>query len=316
MTAADVVTVGETMLLGVVSPPGRLRHAGSMAVGIGGAESNVAIALARLGLRARWISLLGDDEPGQTVLNRIRAEGVDTSAVRRVPGRPTGLYLREQVGGAVRVTYYRQGSAASTLAPGGVDPAHLAGARWLHLTGITPALSPECAEATRWLARAAREVGVRVSYDVNFRSKLWDASAAADFTASMLPLVDLLLVGTEEGHALWAWDDDERLARRLSEQGPGEVVLKRGPAGAAALVDSHFVESAGFPVHEVDPIGAGDAFAAGYLFAHLSGSSPADRLRTGNALGALCVRGHGDYESLPSREELDDFLHDRTSLGR
>lgn len=316
MTAADVVTVGETMLLGVVSPPGRLRHAGSMTVGIGGAESNVAIALARLGLRARWVSLLGDDEPGQTVLNRVRAEGVDTSAVRRVPGRRTGMYLREQVGGAVRVTYYREGSAASTLAPGGVDPDHLAGAQWLHLTGITPALSPECAEATRWLARTARELGVRVSYDVNFRSKLWDAASAAAFTTSMLPLIDLLLVGTEEGRALWSWDGDEQVARDLSDRGPAEVVLKRGSAGAAALVEGNFVESPCFAVHEVDPIGAGDAFAAGYLFAHLSGSTPADRLRTGNALGALCVRGHGDYESLPSRKELDDFLHDRTSLGR
>jgi 2-dehydro-3-deoxygluconokinase len=316
VTAPDVVTVGETMLLGVVSPPGRLRHARSMTVGIGGAESNVAIALARLGMRARWIGLLGDDEPGQTVLNRIRAEGVDTGAVQRVKERPTGLYLREQVGDAVRVTYYRQGSAASTLAPGTVGPEQLAGARWLHLTGITPALSAECAEATRWLARTARELGVRVSYDVNFRSKLWDASAAASFATSMLPLVDLLLVGTEEGRALWPWDDDEQVARTLAERGPAEVVLKRGSAGAASFVEGEFLESPGFAVGELDPIGAGDAFAAGYLFAHLSGVAAAERLRVGNALGALCVRGHGDYESLPSREELDDFLHDRTTLGR
>lgn len=316
MTAPDVVTVGETMLLGVVSPPGRLRHARSMTVGIGGAESNVAIALARLGMRARWIGLLGDDEPGQTVLNHIRAEGVDTSAVQRLPGHPTGMYLREQVGDAVRVTYYRRGSAASALQPRTVDPAQLAGARWLHLTGITPALSTECAAATRWLAQAAREAGVRVSYDVNFRSKLWDASTAAAFTTSILPLVDLLLVGTEEGCALWPWDDDERVARRLADSGPAEIVLKRGSTGAAALVDGHFLESPGFAVREVDPIGAGDAFAAGYLFAHLADHEATARLRTGNALGALCVRGHGDYESLPSRAELDDFLHDRTTLGR
>lgn len=316
MTAPDVVTVGETMLLGVVSPPGRLRHARSLSVGIGGAESNVAIALARLGVPTRWIGLLGQDEPGQTVLDRIRAEGVDTSAVRRVPDRPTGLYLREQVGDTVHVTYYRQGSAASTLAAGTVDPAHLAGAQWLHLTGITPALSPACAEATRWLARTAREVGVRVSFDVNFRSKLWDADAAATFTSSMLPEVDLLLVGTEEGRALWPWDGDEQVARRLGDQGPTEVVLKRGADGAACLSEGDYVPSPGFAVPELDPIGAGDAFAAGYLFGHLSGCSVPQRLRTANALGALCVRGYGDYESLPSRSELDDFLADRTHLGR
>ncbi|MFK5633967.1 sugar kinase [Ornithinimicrobium sp. LYQ103] len=316
MTTPDVVTVGETMLLGVVSPPGRLRHARSLAVGIGGAESNVAIALARLGVPTRWIGLLGQDEPGQTVLDRIRAEGVDTSAVQRVPDRPTGLYLREQVGNTVHVTYYRRGSAASTLSSDSIDPRQLDGATWLHLTGITPALSPECATATQWLARTAREAGVRVSYDVNFRSKLWDVATAASFTTTILPWVDLLLVGTEEGRALWPWDGDEQVARRLADQGPAEVVLKRGAEGAACLEDGSFVQSPGFVVPELDPIGAGDAFAAGYLFAHLSGGAVPQRLRTANALGALCVRGHGDYESLPSRGELDDFLSDRTHLGR
>lgn len=316
MTTPDVVTVGETMLLGVVSPPGRLRHARSLAVGVGGAESNVAIGLARLGVAARWISLLGDDEAGQTVLDRIRAEGVDTSAVRRVADHPTGLYLREQVGDTVRVSYYRQGSAASTLTPGDVDTVHLQGATWLHLTGITPALSPGCAAFVGWLASEARQGGLRVSYDVNYRSRLWDAPSARAFTDSVLPSVDLLLVGTDEGSALWPWDDDERVARRLSEQGPAEVVLKRGGAGAAAWAEGRFTESPAYPVTQSDPIGAGDAFAAGYLYAHLSGARPGERLRTANALGALCVRGHGDYEGLPSRRELDDFLHDRTDPGR
>lgn len=316
MTAPAVVTIGETMLLGVVSPPGRLRHAHSLAVGIGGAESNVAIALSRLGVPTRWIGLLGQDEPGQTVLDRVRAEGVDTSAVQRVPDRRTGMYLREQVGDTVQVTYYRQCSAASTLSPDSIDPTELDGATWLHLTGITPALSPECAKATQWLAKTAREAGVRVSYDVNFRSKLWDADTAATFTTSMLPWVDLLLVGTEEGRGLWPWDGDEQVARRLAHEGPAEVVLKRGADGAACFEDGEFVQSPGFVVTELDPIGAGDAFAAGYLFAHLSGWGVPQRLRIANALGALCVRGHGDYESLPSHGELDDFLSDRPKLGR
>lgn len=316
MTAPAVVTAGETMLLGVVSPAGRLRHARSLDVGIGGAESNVAIGLTRLGVPTRWISLLGDDEPGQTVLDRIRAEGVDTSAVRRLAGHPTGMYLREQVGSTVRVTYYRQGSAASTLAPGGIDTQDLQGATWLHLTGITPALSDDCAAFVGWVAAEARQAGLKVSYDVNYRSRLWDAPSARTFTESLLPSVDLLLVGTEEGRVLWPWDDDEAMARRLAGQGPTDVVLKRGSAGAASWTDGAFTESPAFTVKQVDPIGAGDAFAAGYLFAHLCGCSAPDRLRTANALGALCVRARGDYEGLPSRRELDDFLDNRTDLGR
>src|SRR5918993_1891587 len=159
----DVVTAGETMVLCVPPRPGRLRHAGSLQLKIGGAESNLAVALSRLGLSAGWASYLGDDEPGQLVLDRVRAEGVDTSQVRRLKDYPTGLYLREQVGTDVRVYYYRQGSAASTMPPKAFDPDYLSDATFLHLTGITPALSEDCRAFVLW---AAREVGARVSFDV------------------------------------------------------------------------------------------------------------------------------------------------------
>lgn len=314
--AGAVVCVGESMMLGLTTRPVRLRHATTLEVRAAGAESNVAIGLTRLGHDARWVSLLGEDEPGQLVLDRVRAEGVDTRWVRRVPGRPTGLMLRDQVGGSPRVTYYRAGSAASTLAPGAVDLTCLDGAAWLLLGGITPALSPSCAELVRWLAHEARERGVRVAYDVNHRTKLWDSAQARSFTDRLLPDVDLLLVGTDEGALLWDWDDDERQARRLASAGPAEVVLKRGAAGAAAWAEDRFWESAPARVTQVDPIGAGDAFAAGYLSAHLDGLGVAQRLRTAGATGAMCVREPGDYEGLPDRRELDDFLNDRTDPGR
>src|ERR671917_417459 len=203
-----VVTAGETMVLVVPPGPGRLRHAGSVTLSIGGAESNVAIGLSRLGVPASWVSALGEDELGELVLHRVRAEGVDTSAVRRVPDRPTGLYLREEVAGALRVYYYRSGSAASTLAPGAFDPAVLDGATFLHLTGITGALSPESAEFLTWAAQSARAAGVRVSYDVNYRSRLWEPAAARAATEALLPYVDVLLVGDDEARALWGRGDD------------------------------------------------------------------------------------------------------------
>jgi 2-dehydro-3-deoxygluconokinase len=310
-----VVTAGETMVLVVPPSPGRLRHATSAILSIGGAESNVAIGLARLGVPSSWVSALGEDELGELVLHRVRAEGVDTGAVRRVPDRPTGLYLREEVAGALRVYYYRAGSAAATLAPGAFDPAVLDGAAFLHLTGITGALSPESAEFLPWAARTAREAGVRVSYDVNYRSRLWDPAAARAASEALLPHVDVLLVGDEEARALWGWDEETCL-ERFAGAGPGEVVLKLGARGCVASVDGERLTSPGFPARQVDPIGAGDAFAAGYLAATLWGLDAPERLRTANAMGAFCVQNLGDYEGLPSRRELTSFLEQTVDLGR
>ena len=312
----EVVTAGETMILGVPALPGRLRHAPGLELKIGGAESNVAVALSRLGLSAGWVGYLSADEPGQIVLDRIRGEGVDTSRVRRLEDAFTGLYLREKVGGEVRVYYYRRGSAASKMSPEAFDPDYLSGAAFLHLTGVTPALSTDCRAFVLWAARRARTSGVRVSFDVNYRSKLWSASEARGFTEEVLPLVDLLFVGDQEARALWG-RDDERFVRELAEgQGPQEVVLKRGERGSLVLLEGEILEQPAFPAVEVDPIGAGDAFDAGYLAGHRWGLTPEERLRTANAMGALSVATLGDYEGLPSKDELRDFIEGRRALGR
>ena len=303
------------MVLGVPARPGRLRHAPGLELKIGGAESNLAIALSRLGLSAGWISSLGDDEPGQLVLDRVRGEGVDTSQVRRIEGYPTGLYLREKVGGETRVYYYRRGAAASTMAPGAFDPHYLRGADFLHLTGITPALSEECRDFTLWAAREARENETRVSFDVNYRSKLWSPEEARSFVEEMLPQTDLLLVGDDEARALWGREDEE-FVRELAAAGPREVVLKRGGEGCLGLVEERLIAQPVFDVEEVDSIGAGDAFDAGYLAGHLWGLDAEQRLRVANAMGALSVATLGDYEGLPDREELWAFLEGRKALGR
>jgi 2-dehydro-3-deoxygluconokinase len=311
----DVITVGETMVLGVPPRPGRLRHASSLELKIGGAESNLAIALSRLGLSAGWAGYLGDDEPGQLVLDRIRAEGVDTSRVSRIKERPTGLYLREQIGTDVRVYYYRQGSAASTMHGDAFDPCYLGGAKFVHLSGITPALSVDCRAFVLWAAKEARASGARVSFDVNYRSKLWGTEAAREFVEEILPHVYVLLAGDEEARALWG-RDDEGFVRELAERGPEEVVLKRGSKGSLALLEGEVVEHHAFTVTEVDPVGAGDAFAAGYLAGHLWGMPAEERLRVANAMGALSVATLGDYEGLPDEDELWAFLEGEESLGR
>jgi 2-dehydro-3-deoxygluconokinase len=311
----SVITAGETMVLGVPARPGRLRHATSLELKVGGAESNVAIALSRLGISAGWVSFLGDDEPGQLVLDRVRGEGVDTSQVRRLQDHPTGLYLREQVGAATRVYYYRLGSAASAMSENAFDPSYLEGAAFLHLTGITPALSEECGRFVLWVAEEAGESGTRLSFDVNYRSKLWSSEEARAFAEELLPRVDLFFAGDEEARALWGRDDEEFL-RELTEMGPREVVLKRGKEGSVVVLGDEVLEQGAFPVEEVDPVGAGDAFVAGYLAGHLWDLGPEERLRVANAMGALSVATLGDYEGLPDREELRAFLEGRKALGR
>ena len=311
----DVISAGETMVLGIPPRPGRLRHAGGLELKIGGAESNLAIALSRLGLSTGWASYLGDDEPGQLVLDHIRAEGVDTSQVRRITGHPTGLYLREQVGTDVRVYYYRQGSAASMMQRGAFDPGYLEGAKFVHLTGITPALSNDCRAFTLWAAREAHAAGARVSFDVNYRSKLWGTEEVREFVEEILPDVYLLFFGDEEARALWG-RDDEALVRDLARKGPEEVVLKMGSEGSLALVEGEVLEHSAFAVAEVDPVGAGDAFAAGYLAGYLWDLPAEERLRVANAMGALSVATLGDYEGLPGKDELRAFLDDERSLGR
>ncbi|HSK99180.1 MAG TPA: sugar kinase [Rubrobacteraceae bacterium] len=310
----EVVTAGETMILGVPAMPGRLRHAAGLELKVGGAESNVAIALSRLGVSAGWVSYLSADEPGQIVLDRVRAEGVDTSRVRRLEEASTGLYLREKIGTEVRVYYYRRSSAASRMGPEAFDPEYLRGATFLHLTGITPALSADCRAFVVWAAQQARASGVRVSFDVNYRSKLWSAAEARGFAEEVLPLVDLLFVGDEESRVLWGREDEE-FVRELSG-GAREVVLKKGKRGSLVLLEGDILEHSGFSVVEVDPIGAGDAFNAGYLAGHMWGLGPEERLRTANAMGALSVSTLGDYEGLPGREELQDFIDGRKTLGR
>jgi 2-dehydro-3-deoxygluconokinase len=310
----NVVTAGETMVLMTPAQPGRLRHATQLELRIGGAESNVAIALARLEEHVGWVSWLSTDELGELVLARIRAEGVETSQIRRMPGS-TGLYIRERLGDAVRAYYYRNGSVASQMNEGAFDPAYLDGAQFLHLTGITPALSPSCQRFMPWAMNEAKRRGVKVSFDVNYRSKLWSAQAARTAIEELLPLVDLLLIGDEEAEALWG-ESGEALLHTFAQRGPSEIVLKRGAAGSTALVDGVVTEEPGFVVTAVDSIGAGDAFAAGYLAGHLWQANPQIRLRIANAMGAYAVMNTGDYEGLPTKAELMSFLEGRKDLGR
>ncbi|GAA1085204.1 sugar kinase [Pseudonocardia alni] len=308
-----VVTLGETMAL--LTPPDRITAGSALWVGIGGAESNAAIGLARLGCDATWIGRVGDDDLGTAVVREIRAEGV-TVLAGRDPDAPTGMMLKEVRGGRPRrVRYYRSTSAAARWCPEDLDPVVdvVAGARVLHLTGITPALGSGPLAVVRRAIAISRDAGVTVVLDVNHRRALWTDERARSVLTGLLGGVDVLLAGPDEAAMLLGEPEEDPspqagtdLATRLTALGPGTAVVKLGELGAAGADAHGAVVVPTTPVEVVDPVGAGDAFAAGFLERTLAGAPLADRIARGNACGGAVCRVRGDWEGLPFRDELDD----------
>lgn len=306
----EVVTLGETLIQMNPQTSGLLRHVRQFDRYVAGAESNVAIGLERLGHRTGWISRVGADEFGACVRSVIRGEGVDTSHVIQDEDAPTGVFfLERRRSDLTRVQYYREGSAASRLSPDDLDPGYIGQAEYLHLTGITPALSTSCRE-TAWAAlRIADEREVSVSFDPNLRHKLWAASEARAVLREMIPRTDLVLSGEEEATLLTGKEMPEAAARALLTMGPDQVVVRLGDEGALAVGEEGDVVREGpIDVEVVDVVGAGDAFNAGFLAGQLR-NEPLDRaLRLGNIAGGMATTVRGDSEGLPTWEEVEPFL--------
>jgi 2-dehydro-3-deoxygluconokinase len=302
----DVVTLGESMVLFLAQQAGPLREASTFEKHIGGAESNVAIGICRLQHSAGWISRVGDDELGRAILFRLRGEGVDVSRVIVDAEAPTGVMIRERREvGPLDVAYYRRGSAASRLTPSDVDEDYVAGAKVLHLTGITPALSASCRETTFAAAEVARAAGVRVVLDPNMRRKLWSADEARATLRDLVAKVDVVLPGTEEAELLTGSSDALTAARDLLRLGPELVVVKLGAEGAIAVTLDRVVRAPGISLPRVvDPVGAGDAFAAGFHAGWLRNLSLEDTLALANRCGAVATTVAGDIEALPRWEEV------------
>ena len=303
----DVVTLGETMVLLLAEQTGPMREATTFRRHIAGAETNVAVGLARLGRSAGWISRVGDDEFGRAVVFRVRGEGVDTSRVISDPTAPTGVVIRERREvGPIEQVYYRRGSAASHLSPGDLDPSYISSAKYLHLTGITPALSDTCRETVFAAAEIATGAGVMLVLDPNYRSKLWSRDEFRKVVRDLASRTNILLPGIDEAELLTGASDPEIAARQLQKLGPSLVVLKLGAEGALAVTADELTR---VPAHAlervIDPVGAGDAFAAGLLSGLLGGLATVDALRLANRCGALAMTAPGDMESLPTRAELE-----------
>ncbi|MFE6729893.1 sugar kinase [Streptomyces californicus] len=354
-TTTDVVCLGESMVTFLPSQPGRLADVPSFGRGIGGAESNVACALAAAGHRAAWVGRVGADGFGDHLVETIASYGVDTSAVRRDPARPTGVYFRTATDRGTdthEVAYYRAGSAASAMSPENVPYEALFAGRVLHLSGITAALSPDCLALLRELT-APRPGRPLVSFDVNHRPHLWRGCAEdASVLLELARRADLVFVGEDEAEEAWGIVGAEAIRAALPE--PSVLVVKRGSAGAtvfaselrpgprgaeaagtAALAASTDTvsaatpaRSAATPVDTVTPVpalrvdvvaavGAGDAFAAGFLSATLRGLPVRDRARHGHLMAAAVLTVPGDLTDPPSRDRADRLVAlDDAAWGR
>jgi 2-dehydro-3-deoxygluconokinase len=288
---------------------GLIENGGDFSVGIGGAEANVCIAASRLGADTTWVGRLGNDRMGDLIARRLVANGVTTS-VTRDPGFTGLMICTRRTNTVFEVDYHRSGSAGSRLAPADLTDETLDTADVLHVTGITPALSGSAQEAVLAAVARARDRGILVSFDVNFRAKLWTRSDPAELLRTIAISSDIVFAGTEEAEILVgaATSTPADLAGAIAAQGPREVIVKLGERGSVALIDDTSYTTPAIATTMLDPVGAGDAFVAGYLVERINGQTAERRLDTAVRMGAIAVSVPGDCENLPFRDELDTLL--------
>lgn len=303
----DVVSLGESMLRLSVPTGARLDDARALDLEIGGAEGNLCVALARLGRRTGWVGRLPDHALGNAVLRTYHADGVDVSAARRVAGERLGTYFIEYASQprAIQVIYDRADSAAAHMTVDDVDWDYLLDTRVLHLTGITAALSDSCYAVVAEACRRARAAGVALSFDVNYRAKLWDAATAGARLRPLIAEADILFCKSADATLLFGCRGEQReLLESLQGLTRAQAVFSTfGERGAALLAGGEFIAQPAIPVQIVDRIGSGDAFAAGALDGWLDGDVRAGLLR-GVALAAIALSQRGD-RVLSTRAELN-----------
>ncbi|MFJ9857776.1 sugar kinase [Streptomyces albogriseolus] len=341
----DVVALGESMVTFLPSSPGRLADVPAFHRSIGGAESNVACALAAVGHTTRWVSRVGADGFGDHLVEAIGAYGVDVSYVRRDLDRPTGVYFRtagDRAGDTHEVAYYRAGSAASAMSPAGVDLDAVRAGRVLHLSGITAALSSGCLDLMRELT-APHPNRPLISFDVNHRPGLWGEAYGPEVLLELARRADIVFVGDDEAEEAWGLTGGPTAIREALPE-PGTLVVKQGGEGAVAFRtgcgqscrwgdggpparakprvgeggrdgtpqspgrDTTPRPAATAPALKVDVVattGAGDAFAAGFLSATLRGLPLTARLRHGHLMAAATLTAPGDLAAPPPRPLAD-----------
>ncbi|GGN79701.1 carbohydrate kinase [Streptomyces albiflavescens] len=307
-SGGPVCCVGETMAALAPDPPQPLEQADGLRLSVAGAESNVAMYLADHGVHVSWLSAVGDDALGRRVRAAIAAAGVDVSGVRTDANRPTGLLVKDPDSTGTRVHYYRTNSAAAALGTDLLDAEELRQASLVHFTGVTPALSPSCRDlVVQALAVSADQRPYAVSFDVNHRPALWPDGAAARVLRDLADRADITFVGLDEAQHLWGSDLKAVDVRELLRH-PRILVVKDGAHAATAFSDEGVCTVPALSTTVVEPVGAGDAFAAGFLAGLLRGADRKRALRLGHITAVSALQVTGDHGRLPDGDRIDELL--------
>jgi 2-dehydro-3-deoxygluconokinase len=307
-----LVALGEPLAVFSAGRVGAARVGDTFRLGLGGAECNVAVGVRRLGHRSAVIGRTGEDPLGQAVTGSLRADGVETSVLRIDPDGATGIMFKElRAAGRIRISYARKDSAGSRLSSADLDRDLLRGAAVLHTTGVTASFGQAAQEAIEQAAAIVHSAGGLVSFDVNYRRRLWpDVATGGEILRRLVGHSDILFLTLDEAKMLLpakgnpSWEVD-RVVNQISELGPNHIVLKTGPSTVHALIHGEPLSIETTPVPVVDPVGAGDAFAAGYLSELMLGRPNPVRLQTAMTMGRWAVSTEGDNEGLPTSDEID-----------
>jgi 2-dehydro-3-deoxygluconokinase len=265
-----------------------------------GAEVNVAVALARLGLKAQYFSRFGNDQLGSVMLADIEAEGVDVSLAKRVDSFTGAMVRNPGKTAPVEISYLRKGSAASTIEPSDILDSYISSTRWLHATGITCAISESGAKTVKHALEKAAQLKVKSSFDLNIRRKLWSEDAARKVLEPLAREVELLIGGEDEYQVVFGKVDPKQILAEVNKRGCKIAVMTKGDQKMRFSIDGNYEEITPPKVVAVDPVGSGDAFTGGVIAGLLSGMSAKSALEQGSICGALVASMFGDWTGIPT----------------
>lgn len=305
----DIVAIGECMI--EMFCEGTLADASTFTKTFAGDTLNMLVAASRLGSKTGYITHVGNDPFKPFLLRSWANAGIDLTCVTPLD-RPNGLYFISLLpGGEREFTYYRAGSAASSLSPDDIDPAYIAGTKIVYASGISQAISASSRAAVLKAFQIAHERGVAVAYDPNLRLRLWSLDDAKAALEEVIPYVNILLPSApDETARLFGCEEADAVIRALWSRGVSTVVVKQGQAGVLVGADATIQTVPAYcPGPVVDTSGAGDAFNGGFLHGLTSGQSPVDAARLGTIIAGLKVRGRGAIYSLPTKDEVYRVFH-------
>ena len=296
----DLFTFGEALSVFISTDTDSVMSAKKFERVTAGAEVNVAVAIARLGLKAHYFSRFGNDQLGSVMLADIAAEDVDVSLAKRVDAFTGAMVRNPGKSAPVEISYLRKGSAASTIEPADILDSYISSARWLHVTGITCAISESGAKTVKHALEKAAQLKIKSSFDLNIRRKLWSQEQARIVLAPLAHDVELLIGGEDEYQVVFGQAPPKEILAEVNKRGCKIAVMTKGDQKMRFSIDGNYEEITPPKVVAVDPVGSGDAFTGGVIAGLLSGMSSRQALEQGSICGALVASMFGDWTGIPT----------------